>query len=337
MRSIKVLALSGGVGGAKLSLGLAKVLLEGELAVLVNTGDDFTHLGLRICPDLDTVLYTLAGVVNTEQGWGRADETFGFMDEIRRQGRPDWFLLGDRDLALHVERTQRLAAGERLTTLMASFAARFGVNARLLPMSDAPIATLLNTDAGPLEFQHYFVRLRAMPRVNRLHYAGAALARPIDELLTLLRGPGLESIVICPSNPYLSIDPILAVPGIRAALRAAGVPIVAVSPLIGGRAVKGPTAKIMQELGIETNSLAIAQHYSGLIDAIVLDTRDADAATCGALRAAGLAVAVTDTLMRSVEDRRRVAGAALELAASIAPTLTALRSQGDASVARRVS
>jgi len=337
MPSIKVLALSGGVGGAKLSLGLSKVLPEGELAVLVNTGDDFTHLGLRICPDLDTVLYTLAGVVNTEQGWGRAAETFGFMDEVRRQGGPDWFLLGDRDLALHVERTQRLAAGERLTGIMAAFAARFGVTARLLPMSDAPIATLLDTDAGSLEFQHYFVRLRAMPRVTRLHFAGAAQARPIEELLTLLRSPSLESIVICPSNPYLSIDPIMAVPGIRAALRAAGVPIVAVSPLIGGRAVKGPTAKIMQELGIEANSLSIAQHYSGLIDAIVLDTRDADTATCAALRATGIATAVTDTLMRSVEDRRRVAGVALELAASIAPTLMALRSQGDTTVARRVS
>lgn len=335
MPSIKVLALSGGVGGAKLSLGLAKVLPAGELAVLVNTGDDFTHLGLRICPDLDTVLYTLAGVVNTAQGWGRAAETFGFMDEIRRQGGPDWFLLGDRDLALHVERTQRLAAGERLTSVMAAFAARFGVTARLLPMSDAPIATLLDTDAGSLEFQHYFVRLRATPRVTRLHYTGAAQARPIDELLTILRSPSLESIVICPSNPYLSIDPILAVPGIRAALRAAGVPIIAISPLIGGRAVKGPTAKIMQELGVAANSLAIAQHYSGLIDAIVLDKRDADTATCAALRAAGLAVAVTDTLMRSIDDRRRVAAAALDLAVSIAPTLTRSHRQGDTKIARR--
>ena len=337
MPSIKVLALSGGVGGAKLSLGLYKSLGEGELAVLVNTGDDFTHLGLRICPDLDTVLYTLAGVVNTEQGWGRANETFGFMDEVRRQGGPDWFLLGDRDLALHVDRTLRLAAGERLTTIMSAVASRFGVTARLLPMSDSPIATLLDTDAGSLEFQHYFVRLRAMPRVARVHYAGAAQARPIDELLTMLRSPALEAIVICPSNPYLSIDPILAVPGVRVALRAAGVPIIAVSPLIGGRAVKGPTAKIMQELGVEVSSLAIARHYAGLIDGLVLDERDADPATREALRAAGIACAVTNTLMGSLEDRRRVAAVALELAAAVAVTLPLEQEVRGANDARRVS
>lgn len=337
MPSIKVLALSGGVGGAKLSLGLATALDGGELAVLVNTGDDFTHLGLRICPDLDTVLYTLAGVVNVEQGWGRAAETFGFMDEVRRQGGPDWFLLGDRDLALHVDRTARLAAGERLTTITAAFAARFGVTARLLPMSDAPVATLLDTDAGSLEFQHYFVRLRAMPRVHQRHYAGAAQARPTDELLALLRSSRLESIVICPSNPYLSIDPILAVPGIRTALRAADVPIVAVSPLIGGRAVKGPTAKIMQELGIEANSLAIARHYAGLIDALVLDARDADPATCEALRELGVTFAVTDTLMSSLDDRRRVADVALELAASVSPHRSGARGPRKTSEARQVS
>jgi len=327
MPSIKVLALSGGVGGAKLALGLAHELAAGELAVLVNTGDDFTHLGLRICPDLDTVLYTLAGVVNREQGWGRAEETFGFMDEVRRQGGPDWFLLGDRDLVLHVERTGRLAAGERLTQVSAAFAARFGVTARLLPMTDSPVATRLDTDAGPLEFQHYFVRLRAAPQVTGLQYAGAAAARPSEELLALLGAASLEAIVICPSNPYLSIDPMLAVGGMRAALRAAGVPIVAISPLIGGRAVKGPTAKIMRELGSEAHSLTIARHYAGLIDALVFDARDADTVTGEALHHAGLAWAVTDTLMTSLDDRRRVARVALELAAAV----------GEASAARRAS
>jgi len=233
--AIKVLALSGGVGGAKLALGLSRRLAPGELAVLVNTGDDFTHLGLRICPDLDTVLYTLSGVVHPDQGWGRANESFGFMDELRRQGGPDWFLLGDRDLVLHVERTRRLAAGETLTQIMADLATRFGVATRLLPMTDAPVATLLDTSAGQLEFQHYFVRLRTIPAVQRLHYAGAAQARPSDDLLTLLRSRSLEAIILCPSNPYLSIDPILAVPGLRDALRASVAPVVAVSDRLGSR------------------------------------------------------------------------------------------------------
>jgi LPPG:FO 2-phospho-L-lactate transferase len=313
---VRVLAVSGGVGGAKLALGLARALNPAELAVLVNTGDDFTHLGLRICPDLDTVLYTLAGVVNTTQGWGRADESFGFMDELRRQGGPDWFLLGDRDLVLHVERTRRLAAGETLTQIMADLATRFGVATRLLPMTDAPVATLLDTSAGQLEFQHYFVRLRTIPAVQRLHYAGAAQARPSDDLLTLLRSRSLEAIILCPSNPYLSIDPILAVPGIRAALRAAAVPIVAVSPLVGGRAVKGPTAKIMQELGIETSALAIARHYAGLIDGLLVDEADASAELKGPMTdefsKLSIVVGTARTLMRTLEDRQRLAESALD-------------------------
>lgn len=314
MSPVKVLALSGGVGGAKLSLGLSRVLGAGELAVLVNTGDDFTHLGLRICPDLDTVLYTLAGVVNAAQGWGRAEETFGFMEELRRQGGPQWFLLGDRDLTLHIERTHRLAAGERLTGITAEFVRRFVLATRLLPMSDSPVSTLLDTDAGELEFQHYFVRLRAQPKVRGIQFAGAAQARPTDELIALLRSVDLEAIVICPSNPWLSIDPILAIPGMRAALRAAEVPIIAVSPLIGGQAVKGPTAKIMRELGLETNVISIARHYAGLIDGFVIDHRDGDEATLSQLAAEGLVVAQTDTLMRSLEDRERVAATVMALA-----------------------
>jgi LPPG:FO 2-phospho-L-lactate transferase len=315
--AVKVLALSGGVGGAKLALGLSRSVAPGELAVLVNTGDDFTHLGLRICPDLDTVLYTLGGVVDPVNGWGRAGDTFGFMDELQRQGGPEWFRLGDRDLVLHVERTRRLAAGETLTGLMGDVASRFGVSSRLLPMSDTPIATLLDTDAGTLEFQHYFVRLRAMPRVLGLRYAGAVQARPTEELLTVLRGSGLEAIIICPSNPYLSIDPILAVPGIRAALRAAGVPIVVVSPLIGGRAVKGPTAKIMQELGIGTDPLAIARHYAGLIDGLLIDAADRTDELAATLARDGIVLGVENTLMRSLEDRERIGRAALELARAL--------------------
>jgi LPPG:FO 2-phospho-L-lactate transferase len=307
-----VLAISGGVGGAKLALGLERVLPAGELAVLVNTGDDFTHLGLRICPDLDTLLYTLGGVVHAGQGWGRAEETFGFMDELRRQGGPDWFLLGDRDLVLHVERSRRLAAGERLTAITAEFAQRFGVRSRLLPMSDSPLATLLDTDAGELEFQHYFVRLRCTPSVRALRFAGAAQARPTEELLNVLHSKALQAVILCPSNPYLSIDPILAVPGLRAALRAAQVPIIAVSPLIAGRAVKGPTAKIMQELGVEASPASIAAHYAGLIDGLVID--QSDAAHADAL---SVPVVCTDTLMSTLADRERVASVALQFAATL--------------------
>lgn len=307
-----VLAISGGVGGAKLALGLARARGADQLAVLVNTGDDFTHLGLRICPDIDTVLYTLAGVVHPEQGWGRAEETFGFMAEARRQGAPDWFALGDRDLVLHVERTRRLAEGERLTAITADLARRFGVESAILPMTDTPVATLLDTDAGRLEFQHYFVRLRCEPAVRGLRFDGASQARPTTELETLLRSQSLEAIILCPSNPYLSIDPVLAVPGLRAALRAARVPIIAVSPLIGGKAVKGPTAKIMQELGLQASLVSIVAHYGALADAFVVDRVDETAA-----RELGIEYAATDTLMRTLDDRQRVAQCALSLAAKL--------------------
>lgn len=321
-----VLAVCGGVGGAKLALGLQHALPPGELATLVNTGDDFTHLGLRICPDLDTVLYTLAGVVHPQQGWGRAEETFGFMAELRRQGGPEWFLLGDRDLVVHVERTRRLAAGERLTAVTADLAQRFGVPSRILPMTDSEVATLLETDAGPLEFQHYFVRLRCEPQVRSLSFAGAVQARPSPELTAVLRGSALRAIILCPSNPFLSIDPVLAVPGMRAALRAARVPIVAVSPLIGGRAVKGPTAKIMRELGLQAGSGSVLRHYAGLIDGLVVDAADAaDAGTLEAAAAAGVAVAAEHTLMQSLDDRIRVARAALSMAEALRPAAAARR------------
>jgi LPPG:FO 2-phospho-L-lactate transferase len=257
-------------------------------------------------------------VVHPKQGWGRDAETFGFMDELRRQGGPDWFLLGDRDLVLHVERTRRLAAGERLTQITAALAQRFGVPTLLLPMADSEVATLLDTDAGPLEFQHYFVRLRCEPRVRTLAFAGAAQARPPEELATVLRSSALRAIVITPSNPFLSIDPLLAVPGLRAALRAARVPVVAVSPLIGGRAVKGPTAKIMGELGLAADTASIARHYAGLIDGLVVDGSDAAEA-----HALGLPFAVTGTLMRDDDDRERVAHIALQLADRLAARVAA--------------
>ncbi|MCH8001485.1 MAG: YvcK family protein, partial [Proteobacteria bacterium] len=220
-----VLALCGGIGGAKLALGLYRHLAPGALSVAVNTGDDFEHLGLHISPDIDTVLYTLSGTDNPDTGWGRADETWTFMAALEALGGETWFRLGDGDLALHVERTRRLGAGESLSEVCAAFARRFGLDARILPMTGDPLRTVVHTPDGPLPFQHYFVRERCEPRVTGVTFAGAEAARPSPEILRALADPALAAVVICPSNPYLSIDPILAVPGIRIALGACPAPV----------------------------------------------------------------------------------------------------------------
>ena len=303
----RVLALCGGVGGAKLALGLYR-LCGPALTVVVNTGDDFTHLGLRVCPDLDTVTYTLAGCVNPDTGWGRAGESGHFMAALAALGGEDWFFLGDRDLALHVERTRRLAAGETLSAVTAALTAAFGISARVLPMSDLPVATLVDTAAGTLAFQHYFVRERCQPAVRGLHYQGAAQAAPHPELLAALADPALDAIVLCPSNPWLSIDPLLALPGVRAALAAAPAPVVAISPIVGGRAIKGPTAKIMAELGLEVSVRAIAAHYGDLLDCLILDHADAHLAADlpGTLVAA--------TVMHSEDDKIALAQTTLAAA-----------------------
>ena len=307
-----VLALSGGIGGAKLALGLQRVLPDGALAVLVNTGDDFHHLGLAISPDLDTVLYTLAGVADADRGWGRAGETWSFHDELVRLDGPAWFRLGDKDLVVHVERSRRLAAGESLTSITSDLARRFGVASTLLPMSDDPVRTVLDTEAGPLDFQDYFVRLRCAPAVTALRYLGAEQASPNPLLLDLLGSGALDAVVLCPSNPWLSIDPILSVPGLRSALEATGAPVVAVSPVIGGRSVKGPTAKLMQELGLEVSPRSIAAHYSGLLDGMLID--DEDATLADTLE---IPVATSRLLMTSLRDRDELARATLRFAVAI--------------------
>lgn len=304
-----VVALSGGVGGAKLALGLSRVLDPARLVVVANTGDDFVHLGLAISPDVDTLAYTLAGVVDPERGWGLAGETWRFMEALGRLGGDAWFRLGDGDLAMHVERTRRLAAGERLAAVTAALAARLGVASRVLPMSDDPVRTRVHTDEGWMGFQDYFVRRRTEPRVQAVEYAGAAAAAPAPGLLEALADPGLRAIVICPSNPLLSIGPILAVPGVRAALLARRAPAVAVSPLIGGAAVKGPTAKMMRELGQEASAGQVARGYEGLIDAFVVDPADADASY-----PPGIRLHAAPALMTTLADRERLARAALEAA-----------------------
>lgn len=305
-----VLALTGGIGGAKLCLGLQRVLPAGTLHIIVNTGDDFEHLGLAISPDVDTTLYTLAGLANVELGWGRQDETWSFMRVLESLGGPSWFRLGDGDLALHVERTRRLAAGETLTGIVGDVARRFAIPSHIIPMSDDPVRTIVTTaDGAELGFQEYFVRERCGPAVAKLRYAGADCARIASAASQALHDPALQALVIAPSNPYLSIDPVLAVPGMRAALRATGAPVIAVTPLIGDSAIKGPTAKIMRELGLTPSPLTVIEHYRGLIDGFVLDERDA--ALAGRI---DLPTKLCDTLMRSVADRERVARCTLELA-----------------------
>jgi LPPG:FO 2-phospho-L-lactate transferase len=301
-----VLALSGGVGGAKLALGLYRILPPHTLTIAANTGDDFSHLGLSISPDLDTLLYTLAGLDNPDQGWGRRDETWNFMAALERLGGETWFRLGDGDLATHVERTRRLAAGEPLSAIVDDFAGRLGIAARLLPMSDDRVRTRIYSGDGWLDFQDYFVRRRCAPAVREIVFAGAGDARPHPDLLALLRDPRLRLIVICPSNPFISIDPILSLPGLRTALRECPAPVVAVSPIIGGRAVKGPTAKMMEELGYPVDAAAVARHYGDLIDVYVADEEDADA-----VAGLGLPVVLTRTLMTTLDDREALARAVL--------------------------
>jgi LPPG:FO 2-phospho-L-lactate transferase len=310
-----VVALAGGVGGAKLADGLAH-LLGKRLAVIVNTGDDFTHLGLHISPDLDTVMYTLAGIANPQTGWGIAGESWNFLGQVERLGGPAWFRLGDRDLATHVLRTQRLAAGETHTAVTAALCRALGVTAMLLPMSDDPVRTIICTDDGELPFQDYFVRLACAVPVRGIRYDGAPAAR-LNPALAMF--PDLSAIIICPSNPYLSVDPILAVPDHRAWLRAQGCPVVAVSPIVGGAAIKGPAAKIMAELGVPASAVGIARHYAGLVDGLVIDA--ADAALAQEIAAEGIAVRVAPTVMSNSDDRVALARTCLAFVGELAGAL----------------
>lgn len=254
-----ILALCGGVGGAKMVLGLARVVAPERLTVVVNTGDDFEHMGLPISPDVDTVLYTLAGLANRELGWGRQDETWSALEELSRLGAPDWFRLGDRDIALHLTRRHLLDSGATLSEAVRLLGERLGVVPRVVPMSDAPVRTFLDTDAGVLPFQEYFVARRCAPSVRRVILRGAETATPAPGVAAALADPDLVAILICPSNPFLSIDPMLAIPGVRQALRDVSAPVVAVSPLIAGQAVKGPAAKLCAELGLPASAEAVAR------------------------------------------------------------------------------
>ena len=304
-----VLALTGGVGGSKLALGLARILPPGALTIAVNTGDDFEHMGLHVSPDIDTLTYVLAGLDNQETGWGRRDETWSFMAALEQLGGETWFKLGDRDLALHIERTRRLKAGEKLSSITADIALSLGIASRILPMTDDPVRTLVETRNGMLEFQRYFVGERCAPEVTGFRFDGAERARILSEILTAIGNPDLRAVVICPSNPFISIDPMLALNELRPALAAAAAPVIAVSPIIGGQAVKGPTAKMMKELGLTVDAAAVAEHYRGLIDGFVMDETDAE---CGSQ--IEIPVVMQPILMRTLADREELAQAVLDFA-----------------------
>jgi LPPG:FO 2-phospho-L-lactate transferase len=298
---MKVVALAGGVGGARLAHGLAQIVAPGDLTVVVNTGDDFEHLGFPISPDLDTVLYTLAGLANPATGWGLADESWNFIEALGRLGGETWFRLGDRDLALHVERRRRLEAGQTLTEATRALGAALGLRTSVLPMTDDRLRTVVVTDEGELGFQEYFVHRQCRPRVSGFIFSGEGQARPTAEVLAALAQAG--AIIFCPSNPFVSIDPILRLPGVKDCIRAR--PAVAVSPIVAGQALKGPAAKMLNELGLEVSALSVARFYQGLLDGFVLDT--ADGGLASTLEADGLRVLVTDAIMRNEAERARLA------------------------------
>lgn len=318
----KVLALSGGVGGAK----GAQALLEAagrtrggfeprELLVVCNTGDDFEHVGLHVSPDLDSVMYRLAGLHDEERGWGRRDESWHFLEGLVQLGGPAWFRLGDRDLATHVERTRRLRDGETLSEVTTELCRQLEIGCRVAPMSDQAVRTEIETDRNVwFEFQEYFVKLRCEPEVRSFRFRGTEDARPAPALARALDDEHLERVVICPSNPFVSVDPVLAVPGVGDALRAlveGGVPVIAISPIVDGQALKGPAAKMMDELEMPVSAAAVAAHYAerGVISHFLIDP--ADEGEAKAIEGLGVGVVVEASVMVDEATRAGVAGAVL--------------------------
>ena len=309
----RVVALAGGVGGARLCHGLQQVLAPGELTVVVNTADDEEFHGLLVCPDHDTILYTLAGLADRERGWGLAGETWAAAAMLERLGEPAWFRLGDRDLALHVHRTRRLRDGARLTEVNRGIQRALGAPTPILPMADEPVRTRVRTPDGWLAFQDYFVRLHQAPDVLEVAFAGVEAARPTPEVAAALEAA--EAVVLCPSNPFVSIGPVLAVPGMRGILdaaRARGVRVVAVSPLVGGRALRGPADRMAASLGGEASATGIARLYAGLIDALLVD--NVDAAEAPAIASLGIEPVVGPTVMGDDASRAALAAAAVAAA-----------------------
>jgi LPPG:FO 2-phospho-L-lactate transferase len=307
---VKIVALAGGVGGAKLAHGLAQVLPPEELTVIVNTGDDFEHYGLYICPDLDTVCYTLAGIANPEMGWGRVSETWNVIENASKLGGPAWFRLGDQDLGTHLERTRRLKIGQDLSEITEDFCKAWGIKHTVLPMSNQPVRTIVKTEEGELSFQEYFVRRRCEPRVKGFSFEGVEEADPAPGVHEAIRSA--DALIICPSNPWVSIDPILRVLSLTPTPRPMGEeprsekkPVIAISPIIGGQAVKGPAAKMFRELGIEPSALAVANHYCDLVTGFALDKIDEQLE--GEIRSLNMRTLVTNTVMNSLDNRKQLA------------------------------
>ncbi len=307
-----IIALAGGVGGAKLAQGLAAALPADELTLVVNTGDDFNHLGLAISPDIDTVMYTLAGINNKETGWGMEGETWEFMKALERLGGEHWFRLGDRDIATHIDRTHRLKKGQTLSSITKMQSQMLDIKHTIVPMSDEAVPTIVHTTEGPLAFQDYFVRMRSEPKVVRIEYQGATETKPGNDFLRALDQPNLTAIVICPSNPFLSIAPIVNLSGIKEYLKKRKIPVVAVSPIIGGKAVKGPAAKIMNELGMDVSAVGVAKYYGDLIDGIVIDTVDEK---FGGMM--GIECCVTPTMMYDVSASTQLAKTVIDFAMGV--------------------
>ncbi len=311
--SVKVLALAGGIGGAKLAAGLQAALSPGDLSVVVNTADDFDLWGLRICPDLDTVMYTLAGISNSETGWGIAGESFDALEMLARYGEDTWFRLGDRDLATHILRTTKLRSREPLTRITAELSTALGIESAILPMCDERVATVLDTPDGLLEFQEYFVRRRQRDEVLGVQLRGVGEARLTQAVLGALAGADL--VVLCPSNPVVSIGPILAVPGMREALSSSPAPKIAVSPIVGGRALKGPADRMLASLGHEVSAVGVARMYEGLVSGMVID--GVDNGEISEIEALGMRVLATDAVMRDEPDRARLAREVLGFGAGL--------------------
>jgi LPPG:FO 2-phospho-L-lactate transferase len=315
---MKITALAGGVGGAKLAHGLAQILPPENLTVIVNTGDDFEHLGLYICPDLDTVCYTLAGLANPETGWGRVNETWNTIANVEKLGGPSWFRLGDQDIATHLERTRRLKEGQPLSQITKDFCKAWGIQHTVLPMSDAPVRTMVDTDEGELTFQEYFVHRRCEPKVKGFRFDGVEEAEPAVGVKEALESA--DAIIICPSNPWVSVDPILKTLTPTSLLqgerrRGQGKPVFAVSPIIGGKTVKGPAAKMSSELGIKPSALAVAKHYRTILTGFVLDNEDLNMQT--EIKNLEIETLVTNTLMNNLTDRTRLAHDVLHFIGSL--------------------
>jgi LPPG:FO 2-phospho-L-lactate transferase len=306
---MKIAALAGGVGGSKLLLGLYRVMDPKDLTIIVNTGDDLVMHGLHVSPDPDILTYTLAGVVNAETGWGISGETFGVLEGLERYGRPVWFKLGDRDLATHLHRTALIRDGATLSLAIESIRTALGVRAKILPMSDDPVPTILDTDEGRMHLQDYLVRRRCEPRLNAIAFEGAERARPAPGVIEAIEKA--DAIVISPSNPLISIGPILAVAGVRVALRKRRDRVVAVCPLVGGKSLKGPSDKMMAELGHEVSAAGVASLYRDICASLIID--HADEAASAEIEALGMRAVVRPTVMRSVEEKERLARQVLAL------------------------